>query len=181
MFFSLLKSKLIDNALSISFIVAMVVLIGIIVIPGIETLKGKLGFDTKATLQVELDNANRLNEELLAINKTSAESAISLDKLNAQIVKTFDKQLVDIRHAEDITIEILAVKHIEIQKVKNKPHVNLKGVVSSGVSKVDKRINRLAQAKVISKIQVASIWSAYCDGNDDTECSTNRLQVSPVV
>ena len=133
--------------------ICIVVIIGIILIPNMDNIKEKFGFDTMRSLSVKLKQEEHNTDTAVAANRIIEQTHEVINNLGiAEDIITEDF-LKDIK-AVDETVEVIKDKtNTKIAKINKKP-----------------KQTEEQRLREISKINIDSIWSSYCSFNKDDEC-----------
>ena len=160
-----LKSKIFGNPLSMIFIGFLVLVLAIIVIPNLDQIRERFGFETRTTLKMAAEK-----------ERTNTNTALEANK-------QLDKALELTKEISNDNIE--AIKKVEISKdtsdtkvavIKEKKKAKIKAVVSTPKPK-DKpttpntgELPPSVEDIQISQIQIDSVWDTYCQFNDNASC-----------
>lgn len=165
---TLLRSFFIKNSLSTGFIVLLAVLIVIIVVPNLDQISEKLGFETRTSLNKELVEEKQQTAEVIEANKSldTAITVIEETQKQADTVSTsLEQQKKEVTNRKN---QILEEKKKKLETVKkpqpHKPTTPDKSPTSPSV--MEEALNTS-----ISQIQIQSVWKTYCDFNQHPGCS----------
>lgn len=134
--------------------IALIVFIGIVVTSNLDNISEKLGFDTKKTLSVKLNQEENNTNVAVAANKNTYE-AVGLITETAEVKDTVTTEL-----NEEVIETIEEINKIE--KETDKKVVKI--ATNTTTTDIQKR-------KQISEANIAAIWDSYCSFNQDSECS----------
>lgn len=134
--------------------IALIVFIGIVVTSNLDNISEKLGFDTKKTLSVKLNQEENNTNTAVAANRTTHEAV----GLITETAKVKDIIIAELNEEVIKTIE----ETNKIEKERDKKIVKIStGTTTTGEQK----------RKQISETNIAAIWDSYCSFNQDSECS----------
>lgn len=134
--------------------ICIVAIIGIILIPNMDNIKEKLGFDTMRSLSVKLKQEEHNTDIAVAANKNVEKVHEVINNLGISediITKDF---MNDIKVANEKTEVIKEKKNTNIVKISKKPKQTLQ-----------------EESYEISKVNIDSVWESYCSFNIDSECN----------
>ena len=135
------------------FLLAAVVVLTVM-IPNIDGISEKFGFDTKSSLRAKTETQKIQIDTVVADNKTLSETGEKKD----QIAETKLEVVTDNLTAKANTIETVA----KINKTKDVKVKQLESTPTKTSAEIDKEI---------STVQIASVWRTYCAFNDDSRCN----------
>lgn len=154
-----IRGKVMDNSLTYILIGIFVLIFAVILIPNFSQIQEKLGFETRASLKVDVAKVTEDKEAALESNKNLESSLITADEINAEVLKAINNKIIELDKADKAVDAIIKHKDKQIEKVKSQ-------------SKKEAQSSK-AEEKAISSIQINALWSAYCDSDQDNTCSTN--------
>lgn len=153
-----LKSKFLGNSMAWIFIGIFAVVLLVIVIPNLEQIKEKLGFETRASLKVKVEAQKEVIEDITASNtnlQTTLEAKDAIEEVNNQAL---EEQANALEEAHRQTRDVIVTKTAKIRKVK----------AAHKASNIDPKVT----TKEVSRIQIQSIWATYCQYNANSACAT---------
>lgn len=148
-----LKSKFLGNSLAWIFIGTVALVLGIIVIPNMEQIKEKLGFETRTTLKVQVQEQQEVIKDLSIANTGLAEIVQQQEEIHQVENEQINKQAEVVEQTTQVVNKVIEnkVKHIKTIKAS---------------TTVDKD-----KVKQISTTQINSIWDTYCNFNTSSDCT----------
>lgn len=148
-----LKGKVLGNQLPIIFIGIILVVIGIIVIPNMEQIKEKLGFETRTTLKAQVVQQEQVIEHEKEVN-TDLTNQIKADDIMDEMK---DKAVTDQVHVVQEQIKVVEQRIVKKQKK---------------IQKLKTKHPKLMTVKAVSQVQIQSLWTAYCEAvhNSNAQC-----------
>lgn len=167
------SKTLFGNSITTGFVVAIVAVLAMIIIPNMDSIREKLGFETKTSLAVKLakekanvDKVVEANDKLKRVNdvldKTSNNSITAIDNFNTSKDNTIAK-------ADDIVVK----RKAKVEVIRKKPKQ------TTEVSVVDPKLKLAVQLSgenlervEASKVNSLAIWEAYCSFNNNDNCKT---------
>lgn len=134
-------------------LIVLIALLAFIIIPNIELIKERLGFETRATLKVKVEAQKIVIDDLTSSNDNLMETIIVTDAINDIKEESVVKQEVIVDTVKETVKEVVTVKKKQIKKIKT-----------------NKSLSEHQQSQAISKVQIDTIWSSYCDFNTNPQC-----------
>jgi len=157
------KDKVSNNANNVSTIskiapmaipIVLVLIIGSVVFSNLDSISNKLGFETKQSLALKVQQEEHNTDTVIEANKHTQEAIgaiVAANKVNADLTEDLHKEINEtIKQVNDIDNKTNK-KVVEITKVKTTTDIQKK--------------------QEISKTNIAAIWDSYCSFNQDSECS----------
>lgn len=142
----------------------LALLLSVFMFFNMDQIREKLGFETVASLKVEIEKQNKVIEDMKAVvtskdrevNLLQAKIAIS-EKLTAELVidkATLEKRVSNVKTKKDTAIEgLMKDKGIkDIEGSQTDP-----GVTAETVSEFKNEV---------SDINIDALWEVYCEGNE---------------
>lgn len=148
------SSSTVSKLLPMAIPIALVVFIGIVVISNMDNISEKLGFDTKKTLAVKLNQEEANSNVAISANKKTQETVGIISKMSEV------KDVISTKLNDEIIETIKEIDNIE--KSTDKKIVK----ITKNTTTTD-----LQKKQEISKANIIAIWDSYCSFNEDSECS----------
>lgn len=144
-----LKSKLFNSGGIL--LMVLLGLVAIIVVPNLEQIKGKLGFETKASLKATVQAQDAAITHLEAANLNLVQTVAVIEQV-AVIKEAAVEQHVEVKEVvKEEVKKVIKVKHQKVKQIKSKHPPE-------------------QRADAISRVQIAAIWERYCDFNTHSSC-----------
>lgn len=133
--------------------ICIVAIIGIILIPNMDNIKEKLGFDTMRSLSVKLNQEEHNTDTAVAANKNMEQVHETINNLG-------------------ISEDIITKDFLKEIKIANETVEIIKDKTNTKIAKINKKPKQSNEERIteISKVNIASIWESYCSFNKDSEC-----------
>jgi len=150
-----------------------IILIGLIivlVIPNINQIKEKLGFETRTSLKVKLNQEISNTNAVLSNNKELNQTIDILGRTNEVISDLAIRKDIETNKVTKKVSNIISKKKKAIdEKTKfEKDQLNSESIAEENII-VDTEQDIRRDIRT-STIQIDSIWEAYCEFNDDDTC-----------
>lgn len=155
--FSMIIKKLTGFDPAAILIAIFLALIAVIAIPNYERILGVFGYETRAVLKEKLNVANN--------NVTIAADVNKINQINTNIIE-HNSAISEDAIVQKVKEDKLILKSSTEIKVKKEKVIK---VIYDNPTKTD-----ADKDKEISEVQISSIWDAYCQGNQNEGCSTNK-------
>jgi glutamyl/glutaminyl-tRNA synthetase len=168
---------LLNSSINGGFLIAIIAVLAMIILPNINSISEKLGFDTKASLR-----------EKVVVEKVIADKAIEANKklaeVNAIFEKTNENALQAVSTQNEAKETITAKAETIIAKRKNKIHVAKTKIkptteIAAKQPEIDPKLKMAVQLSgeslervEASKTNSLAVWEAYCTFNKNDNCKT---------
>jgi len=147
-----LKSKIMGNGLTWIFIGIIAVILLVIIIPNLDQIRERLGFETRTSLKVLTIEQAQVIETVQASNTSMSMALEATDAIKGVTEKAMVQQSLDSETAEQHVITTITTKRDHIRKVHTSHPTDLH-----------------ARAAAVSRVQITAIWDTYCTYNACTQ------------
>ena len=154
-----IKKFFLGNTLSIVFIGLIIALLAIIIIPNLNQISEKLGFETRTSLKTKLVKEQQNTQVAIDANRTLEGTISVIEKSKDNALNTIEEHHETVKKTEKKVHEIVVKKNQTIAKVLSKE-------IKSDIP----------EATVVSKIQITAIWSTFCEFNEDPTCQQPEIK-----
>lgn len=153
------KDKIVATASSFNISPSVILMVCLsafllfILVPNFDNISEKLGFDTKRSLSVKLQDQRHNTDMAVDANNTlsqTIEVLVKTDEVKHEVVEELKENQSDVSKVTATRLKDKDFKIAEIVKTPPKPNVD--------------------KVRQISEVQIDAIWASYCDGNEDLSC-----------
>jgi hypothetical protein len=149
-----LKSKVLGNSLSWIFIGIIVVILLVIIIPNLDTIRERLGFETRTSLKVLTIEQAQIIQDIQTSNASLVDSVIVSDAVRDVTNRVMVKEAIAVQQSIAVVTHITQTKRAAIRKIH--------------ATRITHPSTPRAIATAISKAQITAIWDTYHTYNPGT-------------
>lgn len=138
------------------FIGIMLVVIAAVLIPNYDRVMGFFGYETRTVLKEKLETANNNTEVAVNVNKSNEGTIAVLEDTVKNTEQVIDSKVKEDKAVLKFTTEIKVKKDKKIEVIIAQP--------DKPQAEIDKEV---------SDVHITSLWTSYCDFNQNQQCAAN--------